>query len=390
MKLLTHNKNKKNLKLHFNLNLNESLESSKEQKINLLNKTKNIIIDENSSSPIFLNNDKDKKYYSIKNVNKTSTNNNNDNNNKIFLNYFKSSKINKFTNFLEENYSNIKTNNIFDLDKKMNDSKEIKIINKFKLFNKNPLNLEYNNATKIKNKRYKIKQNILIDDIIKEKEREYNLSVKKSSDNLILKKFKSKTSFYRESKYKKKIFTKYIRTTTSSLEHKKKIPVIYNSYLNTTKNLYDSMNQTYTDLKNDIEYHNLVDIQKYQKKGEYAKKLLKKKYMEIENMKDAISINKLPIVENYEKNKKKEKNKNKEKKGKKQDKENKGNNEDNKMMEFSYLWKFDELKNLNENIAFAHRKFFANKYGIELKRNLIDSDINVDDFLVKLKKSLAH
>ena len=112
--------------------------------------------------------------------------------------------------------------------------------------------------------------------------------------------------------------------------------------------------------------------------------------MEIENMKDAISINKLPIVENYEKNKKNEKNKNKEKKGKKQDKENKGNNEDNKMMEFSYLWKFDELKNLNENIAFAHRKFFANKYGIELKRNLIDSDINVDDFLVKLKKSLAH
>ena len=93
MKLLTHNKNKKNLKLHFNLNLNESLESSKEQKINLLNKTKNIIIDENSSSPIFLNNDKDKKYYSIKNVNKISTNNNNDNNNKIFLNYFKSNII---------------------------------------------------------------------------------------------------------------------------------------------------------------------------------------------------------------------------------------------------------------------------------------------------------
>ena len=83
-------------------------------------------------------------------------------------------------------------------------------------------------------------------------------------------------------------------------------------------------------------------------------------------MKEAINIKNIPLVDNFIKNK-----------------ENKNQN-----MIHNATWNVDRLKHLNEDIAYKHRKFFANKYGIEIKKNMLDVDTNIDDFLVKYQKSL--
>ena len=57
---------------------------------------------------------------------------------------------------------------------------------------------------------------------------------------------------------------------------------------------------------------------------------------------------------------------------------------------FNLTWSVDGLKNLNEDIAYKHKKFFADKYGIELKKHLMDFDTNTDDFLTKYQNNLNY
>ena len=95
------------------------------------------------------------------------------------------------------------------------------------------------------------------------------------------------------------------------------------------------------------------------------KRLLFKKYDEIEALKDDVTIKNIPIVDNYINNQ---------------------INQNLKMVQ-NVTWSVDVLKNLNEDIAFKHRKYFANKYGIELKKANVNID-NTDDYLANYQKSL--
>ena len=86
---------------------------------------------------------------------------------------------------------------------------------------------------------------------------------------------------------------------TASIENKKNIPSAYNHYLNQTKNIYDNVDKSYSHLKGEITYDLIREKEKNFKKEEKVKQLLIRKYGEIELIKDAITINNIPIVENY-------------------------------------------------------------------------------------------
>ena len=295
---------------------------------------------------------------SINNINKMNRRNilNKTNKNiriKIFSNFHNGKEITK-TETLKENSSYNDFNNI----------STIKLSKKS--ITKNPINVEYNKA--FRKKRFRIRYNLLLDNILIEKEKEFDKNWKIPSDKNILKKFIEKNNYSQNRKIKKPILNEYIRDITVSFENKKNIPKPYKYYLTKTKHIYNNLDKTYTFLKDDIKYDLIHDKEKQCKSEEKIKRLLHKKYDEIDRMIDCLNIKKIPLVDNYIKNK-----------------ENK-----NQMVIDNTTWSVDGLKNLNEDIAYKHRKYFANKYGIEYKKNMLDVDTNVDDFLIKYQKNLNN
>ena len=295
---------------------------------------------------------------SINNINKINRKNilNKTNKNiriKIFSNFHNGKEITK-TETLKENSSYNDFNNI----------STIKLSKKS--ITKNPINIEYNKA--FRKKLFRIRYNLLLDNILIEKEKEFDKNWKIPSDKNILKKFIEKNNYSQNRKIKKPILNEYIRDITVSFENKKNIPKPYKYYLTKTKHIYNNLDKTYTFLKDDIKYDLIHDKEKQCKSEEKIKRLLHKKYDEIDRMIDCLNIKKIPLVDNYIKNK-----------------ENK-----NQMVIDNTTWSVDGLKNLNEDIAYKHRKYFANKYGIEYKKNMLDVDTNVDDFLIKYQKNLNN
>ena len=295
---------------------------------------------------------------SINNINKINRKNilNKTNKNiriKIFSNFHNGKEITK-TETLKENSSYNDFNNI----------STIKLSKKS--ITKNPINVEYNKA--FRKKRFRIRYNLLLDNILIEKEKEFDKNWKIPSDKNILKKFIEKNNYSQNRKIKKPILNEYIRDITVSFENKKNIPKPYKYYLTKTKHIYNNLDKTYSFLKDDIKYDLIHDKEKQCKSEEKIKRLLHKKYDEIDRMIDCLNIKKIPLVDNYIKNK-----------------ENK-----NQMVIDNTTWSVDGLKNLNEDIAYKHRKYFANKYGIEYKKNMLDVDTNVDDFLIKYQKNLNN
>ena len=295
---------------------------------------------------------------SINNINKMNRRNilNKTNKNiriKIFSNFHNGKEITK-TETLKENSSYNDFNNI----------STIKLSKKS--ITKNPINIEYNKA--FRKKRFRIRYNLLLDNILIEKEKEFDKNWKIPSDKNILKKFIEKNNYSQNRKIKKPILNEYIRDITVSFENKKNIPKPYKYYLTKTKHIYNNLDKTYSFLKDDIKYDLIHDKEKQCKSEEKIKRLLHKKYDEIDRMIDCLNIKKIPLVDNYIKNK-----------------ENK-----NQMVIDNTTWSVDGLKNLNEDIAYKHRKYFANKYGIEYKKNMLDVDTNVDDFLIKYQKNLNN
>ena len=267
-------------------------------------------------------------------------------------------------------------NNSF-LGKEIEKSKEIKIntneelnnnnIKKFKLYKKSPINILYSRSFQ-KNK-FRIRYQFLLENILKRKELEFDKNNKIRSNTSLYKKYLVQNNFSRKSKVNKPtILNIYVRDNTVSTENKKNIPSPYSQYLTKTKKIYNDLNKTYSFMKEDITYDLLHDKEKNIKKEEEIKRLLIQKYDEIEIMKDDLTIKNIPLVDNYINN----------------------NENKNKNSIQNITWNIDELKNLNEDIAFKHRKFFANKYGIELKKAMLNIDTSTDDFLAKYQKSLNY
>lgn len=320
--------------------------NSSKNNMNSLNKTNN-----NSKAEIKsdYNNMNSKNSKSNKNINRKKI--------LIILNNLKS---NNYYNFISGKVSNklkeIKTNLSNDFKNKQNNIKSY--------YNKKLVNIEYNNA--FRKKKFKIPNKLLLENILSKREEKFDKEYKISGNSIILQKLNIKNKFSREKKRSKKIFHEYNRSVTVSTEKKKNIPMPYSYYLTNTKGIYENINKTYSFLKDDIIYDLILDKEKNLKINKKYKRFFNNKYDEINKMNDAFTINNLPIVENYIKNK------------------------EYKTQEniHNATWSIDGLKNLNDGVAYKHKKFFANKYGIDLRKMIVDIDTNNDDFLIKFQKSL--
>ena len=280
----------------------------------------------------------------------------------------KNNKMISHNNFLKKNSN-------FLLEKEMENLKEINNnansdlyninkIKKIKLSKKNPINLLYNCS--LKKPKFKIRYKFVLENILKQKELEFDKKNKISSNTTpLFKKYIEQNSFFRKSKVNRTTLNNYDRNITVSTEMKKNIPSPYSQYLSKTKKIYINLDRTYSFMKNDITYDLLNDKERNLKSQEKMKRLLFKKYDEIEALKDDVTIKNIPIVDNYINNQ---------------------INQNLKMVQ-NVTWSVDVLKNLNEDIAFKHRKYFANKYGIELKKANVNID-NTDDYLANYQKSL--
>ena len=269
---------------------------------------------------------------------------------KTFYNFYPKKETNKSNDINDNSQSDLNNDSAIKLPKKISTKKPINLLY-YKSLPKTRLNIRYN---------------FLLENILKEKEKEFEKDYKFPSDKVLLSKFTQKNNLSRKNKLKKPVLNEYIREITFSTEQKKNIPIPYKHYLTQTKEIYSNLDKTFSFLKNDIKYDLIHDKEKHYKSEEKIKRLLLKKYDEIENMKEAINIKNIPLVDDFIKNK-----------------ENK-----NQIMIHNATWNVDGLKHLNEDIAYKHRKFFANKYGIEIKKNMLDVDTNIDDFLVKYQKNL--
>jgi hypothetical protein len=320
--------------------------NSSKNNMNSLNKTNN-----NSKAEI-------KSDYNNMNS-KNSKSNKNINRKKILI-ISNNLKSNNYYNFISGKVSNklkeIKTNLSNDFKNKQN------IIKSY--YNKKLVNIEYNNA--FRKKKFKIPNNLLLENILSKREEKFDKEYKISGNSIILQRLGVKNKFSREKKRSKKIFHEYNRSVTVSTEKKKNIPMPYSYYLTNTKGIYENMNKTYSFLKDDIIYDLILDKEKNLKINKKYKRFFNNKYDEINKMNDAFTINNLPIVENYIKNKEYK-------------------NQENI---HNATWSIDGLKNLNDGVAYKHKKFFANKYGIDLRKMIVDIDTNNDDFLIKFQKSL--
>lgn len=276
-----------------------------------------------------------------------------------------------FNNISTSNISNKNNNNDKNKDKinfynlKLNNAKLSFNKNKIKLFKKQK-NKNINKYDILSNKDFFIHFNSLLDNIIRQKEKELDKHLKISSDKKLIEKvYKNFNLFNRKNKKNKKfnpILQEYNHDNTISIEYKKNIPYLYNNYLNKTKKTYNNLNTTYCDLKNDIIYDII-----YEQKSKYKKRPISEKELKYEEiiqdvreMKQDIGYEK-PSIELFT----------------------------NKSSSFQYLsGMFDRLNKLDSNIAYKYRVYLANKYGIDLRKDLLKIEVENEDHLYKFQKTI--
>ena len=249
---------------------------------------------------------------------------------------------------------------------KLNNAKLSFNKNKIKLFKK-PKIKNINNYHILSQKDFYIHFSSLLDNIIRIKENEYEKNNIKTTNNkqLIEKVYKNLNLFNRKKKKIKKFnpdLHEYNRDNTTSIENKKNIPFLYNNYLNKTKKTFNNLNNTYCALKNDITYDIIYDKKPKYKKRAFTEKDLKYEELthEVREIKQDIGYEK-PSIELFK----------------------------NKYTSFQILsGMFDNLNKLNSTIAYKHRYYFAKKYGIDIKKELLKIEDENEDYLYKFQKTI--
>ena len=208
--------------------------------------------------------------------------------------------------------------------------------------------------------------NSLLDNIIHNKELEFeNEKQKKSNNKLIFNDIYNKINQFNRKKTKRfySCNKDSRRMNTTSNDKKKNLPHAYNNYLNKTKNTYNDMSKTFFDLKSDIT--NDVNYAKKQKIAVTEKEI---KYERITN-----DVRKIKKDIGYKKP------------------TNKLFNESSAL--FSLLLnKSEYLNKISSKIAYRHRYFLGKKYGFDAQKDLpkVNIDIDTENYLLKFRKNLPH
>ena len=289
---------------------------------------------------------------------------------KSLLNYRRNISINNLsvTNESKEYEKNKdKTKNISNITdvKKNEKKKKIKLIKKpFKI----KCVTNNNKYEGLSNKDFYIHFNSLLDNIIRKKEKEIDTRIKTPKKRSLFDKiYDNIFQFNRKLKKVKKfnpVLHEYHRENTTSIEKKKNVPFFYNNYLNKTKKVYGNLNITYSELKNDIVCDLLYDKKPKKKRIALTEKELKMEEFSnnIKELKEDIGYKK-PSIELFS----------------------------DKSTAFNYLTgEFDKLNKLNATIAYKHRHYFASKYDIDLKKDLLKIETDENEYLFKFKKNLPH
>ena len=179
-------------------------------------------------------------FKSIKNINHDNiSNKTNYIRTKTFANIYPKKEMNKSNDINDNSKTDSNNDSAIKLSKKISNKKP-----------KKPINfLYYNSLPKM---RFNIRYNLLLENILKEKEKEFEKEYKFPSDKVLLSKFTKKNNFSRKNKLKNPFLNEYIREITFSTEKKKNIPIPYKQYLTQTKEIYSNLDKTFSFLKNDI------------------------------------------------------------------------------------------------------------------------------------------
>ena len=301
--------------------------------------------------------------------------------NEIFNKKF---KINNNQNKLKNKNLNISILNISKNEKNKKEKfkekrkfQNLKLIKANNFFNKNKIKLlknpSKNKNIKIENKYHNLSKkdfyvhfNSLLENIIRQKEKEIDKNIKTTPEKKLLENvYKNLNLFNRKIKKIRKftpVLGEYFRDNTTSIEHKKNIPYFYNNYLNKNKNTFKKLNNTYSelikDINNDIIYNKKPKLKKRVTTSNYSKN--EEINNEVREMKKDIGYEK-PSIELFTE----------------------------KSTSFQFLtYIFDNLNNLNSNIAYQHRYYFGKKYGIDIKKDLLKIETEPDDYLYKFKKTI--
>ena len=287
---------------------------------------------------------------------------------KSLLNYRRNISINNLSvtnesKEYEKNKDKTDITNIIGV-KKNEKKKKIKIKKSFKIkYVTN--NNKYGGLSK---KDFYIHFNSLLDNIIRKKEKEIDTRIKTAKNHSLFDKiYDNILQFNRKLKKVKKfnpVLREYHRENTTSIEKKKNIPFFYNNYLNKTKKVYGNLNITYSELKNDIVCDLLYDKKPKKKRIALTEKEIKMEEFSnnIKELKEDIGYKK-PSIELFS----------------------------DKSTAFNYLTgEFDKLNKLNATIAYKHRHYFASKYDIDLKKDLLKIGGDDNEYLFKFKKNLPQ
>ena len=268
------------------------------------------------------------------------------NNKKIFAK-FKLNYSNNKSNISPNIGENSKTENNILLDlnnfKKPSKKKVMKLSKKPK-----------NKKLYLSSKNFPIHFNSLLDNIIRNKENEFDNILKNSSNNVEIDKiYGTLNQFNRKVKTYIPSYQDYHRETTISNEKKMSIPYLYNEYLNKTKKVYNELNKTYFDLKSDIT--NDID---YDKKPSKKKRAVTAKEIKYEEMhKDVKKMKRdigyiTPSTDLFI----------------------------GTTSNFQFITNLSEqLNKLNSSIAYQHRYYLGKRYGLNKKKDLLK--INFDDII---------
>ena len=208
--------------------------------------------------------------------------------------------------------------------------------------------------------------NSLIDNIIHNKELEFEKEKQKKTNNdLIFNNIYNKINQFNRKNIKRfySCNKDSRRMNTTSNDKKKNIPHAYNNYLNKTKDAYNDMSKTFFDLKADIT--NDINYIKTQKIAVTEKEI---KYERITN-----DVRKIKKDIGYIKP------------------TNKLFNESSARFNF-LLNKSEYLNKISSKIAYRHRYYLGEKYGFDAKKDLpkVNIDIDTESYLFKFKKNLPH
>lgn len=298
------------------------------------------------------------------------------NNSKILLNNRRNISTNNISvsnisnkNDVKSDNSKDKTNTSHNInninDKKPENKKKIKLIKKsykVKCINNN------NKYEGLSNKDFNIHFNSLLDNILRKKEKELDNKIKTTSNKALFEKiYNNMNQFNRKVKKIKKFYPTLYEShceDTTSTEKKKNLPHFYGNYLNKNKKVFDNLNVTYTELKNDIIYDMIYDKTSKVQKRAFTDKDLKYEELnhDVKEMKEDIGYEK-PSIELFM----------------------------DKSTAFNFLsGVFDSLNRLNSSIAYKHRHYFAKKYDIDLKKDLFKIETENDNYLFKFRKKLPQ